>query len=116
MFFIDEISPEEVKTYYRQAAVHVLPSFRESPGLVSLEAFYNGCEIVVSDSRFVPINYYRFNEIAHICNPFDPKSIKGAVLSALIMPRSILVSKKVILIITTIQLLQKKLTKLIGQL
>lgn len=88
VFFVDEVNQEELYTYYEQSAIHVLPSFRESPGLVSLEAFLNGCEIVVSDSRFAPVNYYRFNEIAHICNPYDPISIQRAIINALNMPKN----------------------------
>jgi glycosyltransferase involved in cell wall biosynthesis len=87
VFFIDEMAPEELASHYRQCAVHVLPSFRESPGLVTLEAFQFGCEIVVSDSRFVPVSYYRFNEIAHICNPYDIHSIDTAIREALCNPK-----------------------------
>jgi glycosyltransferase involved in cell wall biosynthesis len=88
VIFIDEITSEELGNFYKQSAIHVLPSFRESPGLVSLESFYSGCEIVVSDSRFVPVDYYRFNEIAHICNPYDPGSIHCAIINALSRPKN----------------------------
>ncbi|MCU9809872.1 glycosyltransferase [Paraclostridium sp. AKS46] len=81
VFFIDEVSHEEVNYFYRNAAVHVLPSFRESPGLSTLEALYNGCKIVVSDKRFCPVNSY-FKGIATNINPMDEESIKEGVIKA----------------------------------
>ena len=87
VYFIDEISSEELTEYYKKASVHVLPSFRESPGLVSLEAFYHGCEIVVSDSRFAPVKYYKFDEVGHVCNPYNVGSISSAIKSAFNNPK-----------------------------
>ena len=61
----------------------MLPSFLETTGLVSLEAKYSGCEIVVSNEKFCPVNYYKFNKIAHLCNPYSLKSIRKAIDNAL---------------------------------
>lgn len=80
--YISEIPHNKINDYYKKATVHVLASFRESPGLVSLEALQNGCEIVVSDENYCPIKYYKFNTLGHICNPFDILSIKNAILEA----------------------------------
>lgn len=91
--FIDEIPNEEVTGYYKKAKVHVLPSFGETTGLVSLEAFYYGCEIVVSDYRFLPVDYYRFKEIAHICNPYNVGSITASIRDALNHPKQGMVNK-----------------------
>lgn len=89
VFFINQISQNEVFEYYKKARVHVLPSFRDSPGLSSLEALYFGCEIVTSSEQFCPIDYYKFNEKAHVCNPYSFQSIKNAVLSAYNNPKNL---------------------------
>ena len=82
--FIREIPQEALMRFYKEAAVHMNPSFRDSPGLVTLEAFYQGCEIVVSEPAFVPLHYYRFDKEAHICNPFSVSSIRDALNNALV--------------------------------
>lgn len=81
-FFIEELPQSKLAQYYKAAKVHVLPSFRESPGLVTLEALFYGCNIVVSDDRFCPINYYRFDELGYICNPYSVESVENAVIRA----------------------------------
>lgn len=83
VYFISEVSHDEIDAYYMNAAVHVLASFRESPGLVSLEALKNKCEIVVSNEMFCPVNFYKFNQYGHICNPYDTNSIRNAIFDAL---------------------------------
>jgi len=88
VFFINQIPQEEVFEYYKRAKVHVLPSFRESPGLSSLEALYFGCEIVTSSREFCPVDYYEFNEKAHICNPYSTKSIRDAIIDAFDNPKN----------------------------
>ncbi len=83
VFFYDELSNDDVLRIYKNASCHILPSFRESPGLVSLEAIAMGTPIVVSGKEYCPINYYKFDDIATICNPYSPESIREAVLFAL---------------------------------
>lgn len=82
--FIDEINYTGLEEYYRKASVHVLPSLRESPGLTSLEAFLHGCEIVISNNLYGPVDYYQFSQIGHICNPFDLVSISDAIKNSFI--------------------------------
>lgn len=82
VYFIDHIPQNEVYAFYKNAKVHVLPSFRESPGLSTLEALYHGCKIVTSSEKYCPVKYYQFDEKAYTCNPFDVKSIEKAILSA----------------------------------
>lgn len=82
VYFIEELPYAEVFEFYKKASVHVMPSYRESPGLSSLEALISGCEIVVSSSEFCPIEFYEFDKFAHICNPYDVKSIKNAIIQA----------------------------------
>lgn len=81
--FIDQIDHEEIFALYRKAAVHVLPSLRESPGLSSLEALFSGCNIVASSVEYCPVHYYKFDQYGEICNPYDPESIEKAILTAL---------------------------------
>ena len=83
VYHIDFIEQSLLYEIYRRASVHVLASYRESPGLASLEAKSCGCEIVVSQATYCPIKYYQFDKVAHICNPFSPKSIRLAILDAL---------------------------------
>ena len=81
-YFIEEIPQEQLSAYYSAAKVHVLPSFRESPGLVSLEALYYHCNIVVSGSKYCPIKYYKFDKYGYVCDPYSIRSIEKAVLTA----------------------------------
>lgn len=81
--FYHEMPQDELFKFYLRAKVHVLPSFRESPGLSTLEAIAHGASVVVSDGRFCPTNFYDFHKKGFICNPLDCGSIKRAVLAAL---------------------------------
>lgn len=81
--FIDQIDHDEIFALYQKAAVHVLPSFRESPGLSSLEALFTGCNIVVSSVEYCPVHYYKFDQYGETCNPYDPTTIREAILNSL---------------------------------
>ena len=54
VYFLKKIPHEEITSFYYYAALHVLLSLRESPGLVSIEAAAIGCPIVISTSKFLP--------------------------------------------------------------
>lgn len=83
VFFLPEIEHEDVYSFYRYAKVHVLLSFRESPGLVSLEALSQGCPVVVSDERFAPIyTYFANNDGVEVTNPLNLSSIRSAILKS----------------------------------
>ena len=88
VFFITEIPHEDVQLFYKHALLHVLPSLRESPGLVSLEALANGCKIVVSNHKFTPCNTY-FNEMASICDPLSANDIRDKILQELKFERNV---------------------------
>lgn len=88
VYFVNQIDQKEVFEYFKKARVHVLPSYRESPGLSSLEALYFGCEIVTSSEEFCPIDYYKFNDKAHICDPYSYKSIRDSILEAYNNPKN----------------------------
>jgi glycosyltransferase involved in cell wall biosynthesis/GT2 family glycosyltransferase/Flp pilus assembly protein TadD len=63
------------------AAVHVLPSWYELPGLVTLEAAAAGTAVVASD--WGSIRDYLPEGLVHLCQPDDPDSIRRAVEAAL---------------------------------
>jgi glycosyltransferase involved in cell wall biosynthesis len=81
--FIDHLPYEQLPGIYALAAVHALPSWRETPGLVSLEAAAAGCRIV-STSIGSARDY--FGEMAHYCDPYNRRSIRAAVEAALCSP------------------------------
>lgn len=80
---LDRISPEMLASAYAAAKVHVLPSWYELPGLVSLEAAHHDCNVVVTD-RGTTADY--FGEKAFYCEPADERSILNAVMAAYYAP------------------------------
>jgi glycosyltransferase involved in cell wall biosynthesis len=74
--FISHIPQKEVFRHMLSAKVNVLTSWIETPGLVSLEAAYAGCNIVVSDKGSVR-DYFR--NFAYYCNPKDEIDIQRQV-------------------------------------
>lgn len=76
--FLDHVEYNLLPFFYRNAIVHVLPSLRETPGLVNLEALKLGCKIVISDRRFCPVDTY-FSNIATVVDPLDLDSIKNGI-------------------------------------
>lgn len=78
--FISHIPQGEVFKHLLEAKVHVLTSWIETPGLVSLEAAYAGCNIVVSERGSVR-DY--FKDYAFYCDPQDIKGINNQVIKAL---------------------------------
>lgn len=76
----------ELAEHYARAEVHALVSFRETPGLVSLEAAVLGCA-VVSTNRGSAGEY--FGAEAELCDPSDPAAVRGAVERALARPRRV---------------------------
>lgn len=79
VFFIPGVAHEDMARYYQYARVHVLPSLRESPGLVSLEAALYNTNIVVSYQT--PIQEY-FGDNTFVCDPEDINSIRNKTLQA----------------------------------
>lgn len=73
---IGGLPQEELIGAYVSARVHVLPSWRETPGLVSLEAAAAGCKIV--STEFGSAKDY-FGAFATYCDPRDPDSIQSAI-------------------------------------
>lgn len=76
----------ELWSLYAGAVVHALPSFRETPGLVSLEAGALGCAVVSTD-RGSAEEY--LGQDAEYCDPTEVASIRAATARALANPRRV---------------------------
>jgi len=74
--FLGPLPHEELRDVYARARVHVLPSWYETTGLVSLEAALSGCSVVSTD-RGHSREY--LGDDALYCDPGDPRSIRRAV-------------------------------------
>ena len=85
VIFIDRLPHEELPGLYALAAVHALPSWRETPGLVSLEAAAAGCRIVTTS---IGSTRDYFQDMARYCYPDDLPSIREAVEGALSEPKT----------------------------
>jgi glycosyltransferase involved in cell wall biosynthesis len=93
VFFIEHIPYEKLPGAYAAASVHALPSWRETPGLTSLEAAAAGCK-VVSTSLGCAQEY--FGELAWYCHPADLSSISQAVIAALNTPSTTTLRQRVL--------------------
>lgn len=78
--FLGFVPHSELPGIYALAKVHALPSWRETPGLASLEAAASGCNIV---STSIGSTKEYFGDLAEYCDPRDISSIKRAVCRAL---------------------------------
>jgi len=81
--YLGPVPQQELPGLYRQAKVHVLPSWFETTGLSSLEAAAMGCNLVVTgkgDTR----EY--FKDSAFYCEPDDVNSIRDAIQRAYAAP------------------------------
>jgi glycosyltransferase involved in cell wall biosynthesis len=81
--FLGWLPKAELPLVYAAAGAHVLPSWFELPGLVSLEAGASGTRIV--STQLSPLSEM-LGDRATYCDPYDPESIRSAVLSALERP------------------------------
>lgn len=77
---ISRLPPEELCSAYAAARLHVLPSWIETCGLVSMEAALGNCSLVVSSAGY-ELEYYR--DLAYYCDPADVGSIRSTVQKAL---------------------------------
>lgn len=78
--FVERVEQSVLSTLYHLASVHILPSWSERPGLVSLEAAACGCKVISSNRT--PIEEY-LGELAWYCDPARPRTIRQAVEIAL---------------------------------
>lgn len=77
--FLNHLSQDELIEYYKNAKVHVLPSYFETTGLSSLEAAFMGCNIVITNKGDT---YEYFKDFAFYCDPNDPSTIYDKVIEA----------------------------------
>ncbi|TAE88080.1 MAG: glycosyltransferase [Bacteroidetes bacterium] len=91
--FIPFLTQAELTTYYKKAKVHVLPSWFETAGLVTMEAAAMGCNIVIADKG--DVREY-FGDLAYYCDPSSPESIAEAIALALKNPVNSALQKKVL--------------------
>lgn len=80
------LDQNEMADIIRRHRVHALPSFRESPGLSTLESISVGLNAIVSDSRFCPIDTYFtpfIDKNVFICNPYSIESITRSLYQAI---------------------------------
>lgn len=83
---VDRLSDQLLASAYAAARVHALPSWYELPGLVSLEAAYHGCNVVVTRNG-TALDY--FGDKAFYCDPNNEASILEAVNRAFNSPKKI---------------------------
>jgi len=82
--FLNRLPEELLASAYQAARLHVLPSWYELPGLVSLEAAAFGTGVVGSSWGALP-NY--LGDAAYYFQPDDPEEIRGVILEAWDNPR-----------------------------
>jgi glycosyltransferase involved in cell wall biosynthesis len=79
VLFTGRLEGEMLNSAFAAAKTHVLPSFFETPGIASLEAALYGCNIVITETGGT--REY-FGDMAWYCDPYDPATIRSAVLDA----------------------------------
>ncbi|MDB9913101.1 glycosyltransferase family 4 protein [Flavobacteriaceae bacterium] len=78
--FVSHISQGEVFKHMLESKLNVLTSWVETPGLVSLEAGYASCNILVSKKGSV-VDYFR--DYAFYCSPNNIEEIKNQTIKAM---------------------------------
>ena len=91
--FIEQLPQHELLKYYKQASIHVLPSWFETTGLSSLEAAAMGCKLVITDKGDT-IEYFGTNAV--YCDPSSPENIYKAITIAESMPFNDQLQKKIL--------------------
>ena len=91
--FVGDIDHEDLPDLFRNAAVHVLPSWFETTGLVSLEAAASGCAVVTTNRGYA--REY-FLDLVHYCDPGVKGSIRAAVRRALETPVTAALRRRVV--------------------
>ncbi|NLG50711.1 MAG: glycosyltransferase family 4 protein [Chloroflexi bacterium] len=78
--FIEHVDESLLPAIYGHASVHILPSWSERPGMVSLEAAASGCKVISSNRA--PIHEY-LGDRAWYVDPAHPDQIRAAVHRAM---------------------------------
>lgn len=80
---LGHLDPKMLSSAYAACRIHVLPSWYELPGLVSLEAAAHNKNLVVTRTG-TTADYLR--DVAYYCSPWDSDSIRSAVMAAYYAP------------------------------
>lgn len=83
--YIPQIENDRLYQLYKVCKVSTLPSWLDTPGLVSLEAASMGCNLAIS-SKGSTSEY--FGKFAEYCFPDDIESIRNAVMKAMNKPKT----------------------------
>jgi len=83
---IPYLNQNELFSLYNNSMMHVLPSWFETPGLATLEAAYNGTQIITTD-RGCTKEY--FGDLAFYCSPDNISSLEIAINELLEKPKDI---------------------------
>lgn len=79
VYYFNRLDQMQLRTFYRAARVHFMPSIFESPGLSNIEAALLDCSIVVGCLAF-ELEYFKGE--AYYADPCDMWSIRHAVKTA----------------------------------
>ena len=79
VFFLGQLSHEDIAELYYLAKVHVLASWMETTGLSSLEAGTMNTNLVITDKGDT-MDY--FKDLVYYCSPESIESIRQAILDA----------------------------------
>ena len=90
--FIEHLPQEELFKIFAKAKVHALVSWFETTGLVSLEACYLNCSLVIT-KKGDQLDY--FEDYASYCDPGSISSIRKAITEALELSPSEALKKKI---------------------
>lgn len=90
-------SKEDIKKYYDQADIFVMPSLRETFGTVYVEALSQGLPVIYTRNQGID-GYFVQGSVGYACNPLDTNDISTAIKAivydyATISKRCILKSK-----------------------
>ena len=92
-YYLPGMEQEKLYQLYRVCRVSALPSWLDTPGLVSLEAGVMGCSLAVS-SKGSTTEY--FGNYAEYCLPDDLDSIRRAVAAAYQKPQTTALQEKIL--------------------
>ena len=84
-YYIPNIENDKLYQLYKVCKVSTLPSWLDTPGLVSLEAASMGCNLAIS-SKGSTSEY--FGKYAEYCQPDNIESIRNAVMKAMSKPNT----------------------------
>ncbi|SHI74600.1 glycosyltransferase [Clostridium intestinale] len=91
--FLGKRDMSDIVKLNKNAKAHILPSFRETPGLASLEAGALGCNVVTT---VIGSTKEYFKEDAYYCDPSDYSSIKDSISKAWNSNRNEILKEKIL--------------------